>query len=80
MSVLSHGRRLVYWGSNTCLYLFFWFIQRLGRLVREGKLTEALQLGMELFDGTAKAVVGQFNVYRFNYIVSITCVVFDDIS
>ncbi|KAL5471029.1 hypothetical protein EMCRGX_G029102 [Ephydatia muelleri] len=32
--------------------------ERIGRLVREGKLTEALQLGMEFFDGTAKAVVG----------------------
>lgn len=34
-------------------------IQRLMRLVRDGRLEEALQLSLELLEGTAKAVVGE---------------------
>ena len=33
-------------------------IQRLGRLVRDGRMVEALQLGLDLFSGKAQAVVG----------------------
>lgn len=33
--------------------------QRLGRLVREGRFVEALQLGLELYEGKAHAVVGR---------------------
>ncbi len=33
--------------------------QRLGRLVREGRFVEALQLGLELYEGKAHAVVGE---------------------
>ena len=38
-------------------------IQRLGRLVRDGRMVEALQLGLDLFSGKAQAVVGMLRLY-----------------
>ena len=35
-----------------------YIIQRLGRLVRDGRMVEALKLGLDLFSGKAQAVVG----------------------
>ncbi len=37
-------------------------LQRLGRLVREGRMLEALQLGLDLYEGKAKAVVGKLDI------------------
>ena len=36
-------------------------VQRLGRLVREGKMVEALKLGLNIHDGRASAVIGWFD-------------------
>ena len=36
----------------------FLSLQRLGRLVREGRIVEALKLGLSIYEGTAPAVIG----------------------
>ncbi len=40
--------------------------QRLGRLVREGKVVEALKLGLNIYEGRAPAVIGMTTVCSGN--------------
>ena len=42
--------------------LAFLILQRLGRLIREGRIVEALKLGLSIYDGTAPAVIGKWVV------------------
>ena len=38
-------------------------VQRLASLVRDGLFVEAIQLGLELYEGKAPAVVGKWYIY-----------------
>lgn len=58
-SVLSHQNKLLLLGLKAVHVVSIkpWK-ERLGRLVREGKVVDALKLGLNIYDGCAPAVIG----------------------
>lgn len=50
ITCMNHGMVIVFYLAPCT--------QRLGRLVREGKVVEALKLGLSIYDGYAPAVIG----------------------